>query len=137
MTYKGGWLKISDTRGVLLATVIFREHISDGIEFFSEPSHSQQLGQMTRPKGYEVERHAHYINKREIFTVQEALFVKSGRIKVLLYGMDEKFVRDIELSTGDVIHLIAGGHGIEFIDDSTVVELKQGPYDDKQQKKYF
>jgi len=45
-----------------------------------------------------------------------------------LYDSTREWVTDIILSKGDVIFLIAGGHGFEMIEDSEMLEIKQGPY---------
>ena len=32
------------------------------------------------------------------------------------------------MAAGDVIYLHMGGHGIQFIEESVLLEVKQGPY---------
>ncbi len=34
----------------------------------------------------------------------------------------------VELIAGDIILLAGGGHGFTFLEDSEVIEIKQGPY---------
>jgi mannose-6-phosphate isomerase-like protein (cupin superfamily) len=63
---------------------------------------------------------------------QEVLYVRSGRVRVDFYGDDERLRESREIRTGDVILLSAGGHGFEMLEDSELIEVKQGPYlDDK------
>ncbi len=38
---------------------------------------------------------------------------------------------------GDVILLASGGHGFEMIEDSEILEVKQGPYTGDQDKTRF
>ena len=38
------------------------------------------------------------------------------------------------LNAGDVILLAAGGHGFEMLEDSEIIEVKQGPYAGDQDK---
>jgi hypothetical protein len=41
------------------------------------------------------------------------------------------------LYTGDVILLAAGGHGFEMLEDSQIIEIKQGPYVGEEDKIRF
>ena len=43
------------------------------------------------------------------------------------YDMDN-YYKSTELIQGDVILLAFGGHGFEMIEDSEIIEIKQGPY---------
>ena len=67
------------------------------------------------------------VERRTIGT-QEVLFVKSGRIRVDFYSLGQDFLESRELSGGDIILLAGCGHGIEVLDDATIVEVKNGPY---------
>ena len=39
------------------------------------------------------------------------------------------------LTEGDIIIFFDGGHGIKFIEKSEIIEIKQGPYSDTNDKK--
>jgi hypothetical protein len=41
------------------------------------------------------------------------------------------------LEAGDVILLASGGHGFEMIEDSEIIEVKQGPYAGEMDKTRF
>ena len=41
------------------------------------------------------------------------------------------------LKTGDIILLAQGGHGFEFLEESEIIEVKQGPYAGELDKKRF
>jgi hypothetical protein len=41
------------------------------------------------------------------------------------------------LETGDVILLVSGGHGFEMLEDSEMIEVKQGPYTGDSDKTRF
>lgn len=83
---------------------------------------------MKHPAGYEIGPHIHKLVVREIQYTQEALLVKSGKIRVNLYSDDKKFVGSEELVAGDVVLLASGGHGFVFLEKSELIEIKQGPY---------
>lgn len=110
--------------------IIIRNNFSaPGIQFFTPQDFSQQLGYMNRKSGYEVKPHKHLLINRDIQLTQEVLFVKSGHIRVNFFN-DASYLpfRSTELFAGDIILLANGGHGVDFLTDSEVVEVKQGPY---------
>ncbi len=89
----------------------------DGIKFFSDENSSLQVGVMVRPKGYVVEKHFH-TNE-----IQEVLIVVYGKIRI------EVEDNPMILNGGDAIHLKGGTHGLKFLEDSKIFEVKEGPYE--------
>ena len=120
-----------------IAIILYANHVQDGIEFLTPGDYSQQLGYMKRPKGYEVSPHYHNEVKREITRTQEVLFVKSGCLVVRLYDDNHDYLVMRLLRPGDTILLAGGGHGFEFLEDSEVIEVKQGPYSGDADKTYI
>jgi len=112
----------------ILAVVLRRAYRRDGIEFFTPPEFSQQLGYMNRPSGYVIPPHVHNPVPREVKYTNEVLFIKSGRVRVDLYDEQRAYLRSTELEAGDVILLASGGHGFEMLEDSEMIEVKQGPH---------
>jgi hypothetical protein len=121
----------------LIAIIIYREFNKDGIEFFTPSEFSQQLGYMKRKKGDTIQEHIHVLHTREIKYTQETLFIKRGRVKVNFYTDDKSYFCSRELKTGDVILLASGGHGFEFLEETEMIEVKQGPYCNDQDKVRF
>ncbi len=111
-----------------LAIILRKNFTKDGIEFFSNEKDSQQLGYMKRPNGYVIVPHRHNIVKREVHLTQEVLFIKSGKIRVDFYNDTQEYIKSSILCKGDVILLSNGGHGFEMLEDSEIIEVKQGPY---------
>jgi hypothetical protein len=122
---------------LLLAIIIRSGYEKDGIEFFTESHYSQQLGYMKRPAGHTIPPHKHRIVKREVFQTQEVLFIKSGKVKVDFFTDDHAFVSSTILNKGDVILLAEGGHGFEMLEQSEIIEVKQGPYEGDEDKIRF
>ena len=112
----------------LIAIIIPHNFHKDGVEFFSPKEFSQQLGYMKHPKGYNIQPHIHKLVVREIQYTQEVLLVKSGKIRVDFYSDEKKYIGKEELTAGDVILLASGGHGFTFLEESELIEIKQGPY---------
>jgi hypothetical protein len=112
----------------VLAIILRQTHDGAGIQFFTPPEYSQQLGYMKRPAGYRIQPHVHLRVERKSVLTQEVLFVKRGRVLVNFYGEDDRKIAEREIITGDVILLSEGGHGFEMIEESELIEVKQGPY---------
>jgi mannose-6-phosphate isomerase-like protein (cupin superfamily) len=110
---------------------------SDGIEFFTPNSFSQQLGYMNRPAGHRIDPHVHNPVEREVVWTQEVLLVKSGRVRVDFYTDGKHYLESRVIQTGDVILLAAGGHGFEMLEPTEMIEVKQGPYFGDQDKTRF
>lgn len=117
----------------VVAAIIVRSSFNpDGIQFVTPDEYSQQLGYMRRPAGYKIQPHIHLQVERKASFTQEVLYVRKGRVRVDFYREDESYVDSREITTGDVILLSTGGHGFEMLEESELIEVKQGPYlDDK------
>lgn len=114
--------------GLKLAIVIRANYKKDGIEFFTNDDDSQQLGYMNRAEGYIIPPHRHNIVPREVHLTQEVLLIKSGKVRVDFYDNEQKYIESTIVSTGDVILLADGGHGFKMLENSEILEVKQGPY---------
>jgi hypothetical protein len=124
---------ISDNN-ITIAIIIKSQYKKNGIEFFTPQYFSQQLGYMNRPKGYKIDAHSHKVVERTVTLTQEVLFVKSGKVRISLFNKDYEFIKDVILETGDIILLATGGHALEMVEETELIEVKQGPYcndDDK------
>ncbi len=120
---------------ILIAIIIRADYSREGIEFFTPPEFSQQLGYMKRPQGYQIKPHTHQIRARAETLPQEVLYIKSGRINIDFYDTDLKFLESKIVTKGDVVLLASGGHGFEMLEISEIIEMKQGPYYSDQDKK--
>ena len=121
----------------LLSIIIRAEYKSDGIEFFTPDDFSQQLAYMHRKKNYAISPHIHNAVQRDVQFTQEVLIIKNGKVRVDYYDEKKKYLESRILNKGDVVLLAYGGHGFEMIEDSEIIEVKQGPYLDKVDKIRF
>jgi mannose-6-phosphate isomerase-like protein (cupin superfamily) len=117
-----------------LAVIIRASYVREGITFLTPNEYSQQLGYMNRRAGHRIPAHIHNAVPRSVTYTREVLFVKSGRLRVDLYGDDGQYAESCILNAGDVILLAAGGHGFEMLEDTEMIEVKQGPYTGDQDK---
>jgi hypothetical protein len=123
--------------GEVLAILIKSSFFCDGIHFFTPDEFSQQLAYMSRPKGYSIEPHIHNPVPRKVIYTQEVLFIKTGKVRVDFYDNDKNYIESQTLSTGDVILLAGGGHGLTALEDLEMIEVKQGPYAGEYDKTKF
>lgn len=121
----------------LLSVIIRRSFEKDGIEFFTPDDFSQQLAYMKRPKDYVIPPHVHNPVLREVQLTQEVLVIKSGKVRVDFYDDDKNYLESTIVETGDVILLAHGGHGFEMLEESEIIEVKQGPYAGERDKIRF
>lgn len=113
---------------LLLSVIIRNSFTKQGIEFFTPDDFSQQLGYMNRPLGYEIPPHVHNLVPRNVSLTQEVLFIKSGKVRVDFYDDYKVYLESRIVEKGDVILLAAGGHGFQMLEQSEIIEVKQGPY---------
>lgn len=123
--------------GQTLAILLRTSYRSDGIEFFTPQDYSQQLAYMNRPAGYVIPPHVHNTLSRQVQYTQEVLFIKSGKVRVDFYDNDRNYLESRILNPGDVLLLAFGGHGFEMLEQSEMVEVKQGPYAGEADKTRF
>lgn len=121
----------------LLSIIIRSSFKKDGIEFFTPDDFSQQLAYMKRPKNYSISSHVHNEVLRKVTLTNEVLLVKSGRIQIDFYDINKKYLESRILNAGDVILLAYGGHGLTMLEESEIIEVKQGPYAGEADKTRF
>ena len=110
---------------------------AEGIQFFTPDDYSQQLGYMNRPQGYEIPPHVHNPVAREVQFTKEVLVIRSGKVRVDFYDDDQNYLESRILNQGDIVLLAFGGHGFVMLEDSEIVEIKQGPYAGEEDKTRF
>ncbi len=115
-------------QGQIIALIVRGGYDFEGIKFLSPNEFSLQLGHMRRPAGYQVVPHTHNPVVRNTIGTQEVLFLKKGKIRIDFYTMAQEYVESRELHAGDLILLAGAGHGIDVLEEATIVEVKNGPY---------
>lgn len=97
----------------------------------------QQVGFVVHPAGAEVKRHYHLPLERSIVGTPEVLVVRQGRCEMDVYDDQQALVCTRELETGDIMVMVGGGHGFRMVEDTVLLEVKQGPYYGPDEKAYF
>lgn len=92
---------------------------------------------MRHPAGHKIAAHVHNLHLRQVLFTQEVLFIRSGKVNVNLYSSDKQPIGSRTLAAGDIILLCGGGHSFEMLEDSSLIEVKQGPYAGQEDKTRF
>ena len=135
MSIKG--VELMEHRGRAYAMVLRATATSDEkYNFLTGPESPLQLGVNFYAKGDNVKAHYHLPRHVETNEIQEFVLIGEGRTKVTLFDVDDHTpFTDFELTTGDMVLLLAGGHSLQMLEPTKVVEVKQGPYDGKTKDK--
>lgn len=120
--------EVRSSDGNVVAIVVKNSFRKDGANFVTENSFPLQLGINSYKKGDTVKPHVHENRLITIDELQEVVFIKKGEATVMLYDSQRAFLKSIDLSTGDLVFLASGGHGFKILEDTTIIEVKQGPY---------
>jgi mannose-6-phosphate isomerase-like protein (cupin superfamily) len=121
----------------LLAIIISSKYSETGIHFFTPNDFSQQLAFMKHPIGKIIQPHVHNEVPREVHFTKETLFIRKGKIRIDFYTNQQNYIESYILETGDVILLSEGGHGFEILEETEMIEVKQGPYAGDNDKSRF
>ena len=125
---------------VIRAQALKELKISGNKMSFATPDHFPlQVGIHSRPKGDTVSAHFHNpFPELKNLPVQEFFYVKSGKVRIELYDEREndRKVSEVIAGEGDTV-VLNTGHGMTFLEDTELIELKQGPYRGKEEEKRF
>ena len=112
-----------------LLHTIYHLDVMDGRLDITDPNKYIQVGIMSFNSGKKFAPHRHITLLRNTDITQESFIVIKGKIKAILYDLDNKLLHEEELCAGDCFITFEGGHTLEFLEENTVVyEAKTGPY---------
>jgi len=129
--------EITSASGETIAIVVEKSFKKQGVNFLSKSDYPLQLGISTYAAGEKIKPHVHLKRNIAINNIQEIVYIKKGSAIVNLYDSNKVPLQSIKLSTGDLIFFVAGGHGFEISKNTTIIEVKQGPYHGKNNDKEF
>jgi len=122
--------------GKILAIILRKGWQIEEATFLTDKDSSLQLGVLAPKEGKEIRPHIHRPRTEIIENIQEALHIEQGKVEIDFYDNERKVARGI-LDSGDTILLMQGGHGFKILEDSRIIEIKQGPYRDKEIDKEY
>ena len=109
-----------------------------GVNFFTKDQDLLQVGFLKHNKNHIIKSHIHIKRKRIVNYSSEVLIVKKGELKVNFFDNYEKKIPKTKiLYKNDIIILFQGGHGFEVNKNCEIIDVKQGPYFKRKDKKLF
>ena len=69
-------------------------------------------------------------------SILEVLIILNGKLRVDFYD-NKKYLFSKIIKKNDIIILNSGGHGFKVLETVEMIEVKQGPYNIKTDKKVF
>lgn len=119
------------------AVILRRDFSKDGANFFSALSDPFQFGVLQYKKGKHIQAHRHIKALRRIDLVCEVLFIQKGKVEVSFYDEGNNKIDSKILAAGDTILMRELGHSFELLEDSKIIEIKQGPYLGREKDKEY
>ena len=102
--------------------------LSEGSVPVTKENEPLQLVTLKHSSGVILKAHKHTPKIRTTNNLQECLIIKKGKISVGIYDQSDNFFKKITLSTGDAYIVMNGGIEINFLEDSEILEIKNGPF---------
>ena len=107
----------------------------NGVNFLTPNHLSHQVAFIKHKKKHLIKPHKHFKNIRKIEYTSEVLIIVKGKLRVDFYSKSEKYLFSKLIAKNDIIILNNGGHGFEVLEAVEMIEVKQGPYNLKMDKK--
>ena len=112
---------------ILCCIVGTKEFNPEKTTFLTPPEFNVQVGYIVYPVGHRIPPHVHRAIER-VADSSEVLLVRKGRCEVDIYNGEKQLVATKELQEGDLLIVVAGGHGFRMLEDTVLLEIKPGPY---------
>lgn len=120
-----------------LAYIIRGSYRPEQTTFLTPPELKQQVGYIVYSAGGEIPRHVHRPLERHLVGTSEVILVKKGRCLLDIYNDERELIVTRELNEGDLMLMVGGGHGFRMLEDTVLIEVKQGPYTGLDEKERF
>ena len=128
------WITSDD---IPLALIIRSDAFPEQTTFVTPPDLNFQVGFVVYAENQTIARHVHRPIARIVREGSELLILKKGRCLVNIYNDARELIATRDLRCGDLILLLHGGHGFDLLEDTTFIEVKQGPYAGIAEKERF
>lgn len=104
--------------------------------FFPTPKYfTQQVGFINQTKNSYILPHKHMKFLRRIYKTSEVLVVKKGKFRIDFYAASNEYLFSKIIKKDNIVVLNEGSHGFKFLEKTEIIEIKQGPFISKTDKK--
>lgn len=125
-------------QGDEIAIVIRANYQVDGAKFFTGGDNPLQVGLIKYSAGHTIAPHKHLFKPEMIKEMQEVIYIVRGRARLKMYDADTKeVIAQTELLAGDFLLHKQQAHGFEYLEETVIFEVKQGPYQGIQDAKLY
>lgn len=126
-------------KGKEVAILIRHGHEVEQAEFLTSLDEPMQVGLLNRSAGQIAPAHRHIFPETKVNSLYEFIYVVKGHLRMNIYDeRTEKLIYQTDMIAGDAILHKAQAHGVEFLEETLIYEVKQGPYPgDKHAKVYL
>jgi len=109
-----------------------------GARFLTRHTDPLQVGVIEYAAGKASEPHRHPGAPAKVEGFSEFVYIEKGRVRVTVFDDAWTSLAEQELSAGDALLFLAGGHSVQALEDCRLIEAKQGPYPgEKNAKEYI
>ncbi|MEK7591227.1 MAG: hypothetical protein AAB489_03405 [Patescibacteria group bacterium] len=108
-----------------------------GVRFLTLPEELLQLGLMEHPAGHTVPVHQHIPQTFDVDRMCEFLYIEKGKVHAHVFDEDWNELGDQILKSGDFLLFLRGGHGIDILEPTRMIEVKQGPFPGDEKSKTY
>ena len=121
-----------------LLHIIYRFSEVKGRTNISPDSEYLQLASIQMKEGQTFKAHKHIIVEKTTDIAQESWVVVKGKVKCILYDLDDTIIAEPVINAGDLSMTFRGGHNYLSLEEDTIVyEYKTGPYLGQELDKVF
>ena len=114
----------------LIALLVDNADIEEGTHPITNSAWPLQTLMMRRGPGHIFAKHTHTVMDRTIATLQKAIVVTKGKLRVTVCTRQGEDIGVHDVSAGQCIYLVDGGYKIEVLEDVRFYEFKNGPHED-------
>jgi len=113
-----------------LLHIVYRLNEINGRTNIAPETEFLQLSSLKLKKNTTFSPHKHIYKQGEKQTIaQESWVVIKGKVKVIMYDLDDTIIHESILNPGDISMTFRGGHNYFSLEEDTIVyEYKTGPY---------
>ena len=122
------------SNGQVLAYIVRGTPEAENTEFHTPDEIELQAGFIVYSAGNAIAPHKHAQVSRNIDRHCEVIVVRKGCCEVDIFDEENDLVATHTLRMGDLAILVSGGHGFRMLEDTILLEVKQGPYYGPQEK---
>jgi hypothetical protein len=130
-------VEVIEAGGRALAYVVRAGGPVERTRFLTPDSAPLQVGYVVYPKGGAVKPHAHLPIQRTLRGTGEVIIVQRGRCEVDVFDDARVRVATRTLGAQDIVIFLDGGHAFRMLEDTVLLEVKQGPYGGPAEKAHF